>query len=77
MFKAKQTALVDVRGKQHEWGLNVPMSQDQIDAMREDGIEVNILVHTVPVWAAEVGLLPLWCAVQDIWNFRNPFRSKA
>lgn len=68
-------AILDVRGKAHEWGLTVPMKQAQIDAMREDGIEVGILENVVPFWINECGLTLPWCFFQDIWNFKNPFRS--
>lgn len=68
-------AVLNMRGKQHEWGLTVPMKQGQIDAMREDGIEVGILENVVPAWIAEACLARPWCFFQDIWNFKNPFRK--
>lgn len=67
-------AVLSIRGKQSEWGLTVPMKQGQIDAMRADGIEIGILANTVPFWIAECGLTRPWCFVQDIWNFKNPWR---
>jgi len=67
--------VLSVRGKASEWGLTLPMKWDQITAMREDGIDVGILENTVPAWAVNIGLLKPWCLFQDLFNFKNPFRS--
>lgn len=68
-------ASIEVRGKQSTWGVCWQASQAQIDAMREDGIEVGITENTIPQWVAELGYGPMraWCFFQDIWNLKNPF----
>jgi len=71
----RKTATMIVRGRTSEWAISFDASQDQIEAMRADGIDVGILMHRVPAWAVELGLLRPWCFAQDVWNFRNPFRS--
>lgn len=68
---------VTMRGMSSEWGLLLDMSQMQIDAMRADGIEVNEVVNTIPMWAVETGLTTPWCFIQDVFNFRNPFSRRS
>lgn len=68
-------AAIDIRGKSSEWGVSWFASQDQIDAMREDGIEVMVIENSMPAWVADAGLAGLWCFCQDIWNLKNPFRN--
>jgi hypothetical protein len=71
----RHKATISVRGREHEWSVTWDAPQGQIDAMRDDGIDVGLVMHTVPEWAVSVGLLRPWCFVQDVWNFRNPFRG--
>ena len=70
----KQRVELVMRGKSSEWAVSCDMSRGQIDAMVADGIEIGIVHHSVPMWAVDVGLLRPWCFVQDVFNFRNPFK---
>lgn len=65
--------IIELRGKTGEWLVTSDMSRAQIDAMREDGIEVGIVENMAPEWIVDIGLLKPWCFVQDVWNLRNPF----
>lgn len=62
-----------IRGRQHEWSLSCDVSMRAINAMREDGVDVSLIVNTVPLWVAACGLTTIWCAIQDVWNLRSPF----
>jgi hypothetical protein len=68
-------ATVEIRGKHSTWGVDWDASQKQIDAMRQDGIEVGIIMNSIPQWVVELGYGPtrVWCFIQDIWNLKNPF----
>lgn len=68
-------AAIEVRGERNTWGVSWDASQEQIDAMRADGIEVDIVVNSIPQWVAELGYWPTrtWCFFQDVWNLKNPF----
>jgi hypothetical protein len=68
-------ASVDVRGKQLEWSVTWNASQEQIDAMRADGIDIWMPENSIPAWVVDIGLLRPWCFFQDIWNFKNPFKG--
>lgn len=71
---AKNVSLV-VRGKQHEWAVDCVMKQNQIDAMREDGLDIDEPLYRIPLWVAELGFARPWCFCQDVFNFRNPFAN--
>lgn len=60
--------IATVRGKQHEWGVEIPESA--VEDMRADGFEVLEIVNSIPAWVADLGYVParLWCLGQDIWD---------
>lgn len=72
----KKLVFVEVRGRQSEWGINWYADNEQIEAMRADGIEIFEVENTVPAWIADIGMTAAWCAIQDIWNLKNPFRRQ-
>jgi hypothetical protein len=67
--------IVDVRGKRSEWGIPADLSREAIEAMREDGLNIIIPENIIPAWVVGAGLLRPWCFLQDLWNFKNPFRQ--
>lgn len=66
---------VDVRGKQSEWGIPANLSREAIEAMRADGLNIIIPENIIPAWIVDLGLVRPWCFFQDLWNFKNPWRS--
>jgi hypothetical protein len=71
----KRHRKVILRGRTSEWAVEAMLSQEQIDAMTEDGIEVIEVQSRLPMWVVTAGLASIWCFFQDLWNFRNPFRT--
>jgi hypothetical protein len=69
------TTVLHMKGEHSTWCVRAEMSQEQIQAMREDGIEVGVLENTIPNWVVNLGLVKPWCFLQDVWGFRNPFRN--
>lgn len=65
--------VVDVRGKQSEWGIPSDLSAEAIADMRADGLNIIVPVNTIPLWVVRAGLIRPWCFLQDCWNFKNPF----
>lgn len=65
--------VVDVRGKQSEWGIPSDLSREAIDDMRADGVSIIVPENIIPVWVVDLGLTRPWCFLQDLWNFKNPF----
>lgn len=65
--------VLEVRGKTSSWVVHGEASREQIDAMREDGLDIGIVANNIPAWVVDLGLLRPWCFAQDVFNFRNPF----
>ena len=65
--------VVDVRGKQREWGIPSDLSREAIADMRADGLNIIIPENIIPSWVVDAGLIRPWVFLQDLWNFKNPF----
>ncbi len=65
---------VEIRGKESTWCIHTYITRDTASAWRADGLTVHEIENTIPDWL--VGWFPLrvWCFLQDVFNFRNPFR---
>lgn len=58
--------ITTIRGHEHEW--RVEVSEDSVEDMRADGIEVLEIVNSIPAWAMDAGLGRVWMLTQDIWD---------
>ena len=67
--------IVFVRGEQKSWSFEFFGDPAHIEDWRKDGLDVWTVENTVPVWVANIGAVRLWCVLQDIFNFRNPWRK--
>lgn len=67
-------ACVIVRGKSSEWMIDSDLSKQSISDMRDDGLEVILPENSIPAWVVSAGLLVPFCFLQNLWNFKNPFR---
>lgn len=65
-----------VRGKRHEWLFEVEGTDQDIADWRADGIDVAVVIYSIPVLIAELGLTRAWCFAQDVFNFRNPWSKR-
>ena len=61
---------VEIRGKYKRWSINCYASNEEIETMREDGLEVDEIVNSVPLWAYNLHISRLYIFLQDVWNFR-------
>ena len=66
---------LEIQGKNIKWAVTADMPEHQIQAMREDGLEVGIIVNSMPMWVLNAGLATPWMFFQDLWNLNNPFRG--
>lgn len=69
-------ATIEIKGKSSRWAFDCQASNAEIEAMRADGIDVGILVNVIPAWVVAMGLTGPFIALQDLWNFKPPFKSK-
>lgn len=61
---------VEVQGKKHKWSFEFYGDPKYLDEWREDGLEINEIVNTIPVSVVNAGLAGIWIKAQDIFNFK-------
>lgn len=66
---------IEVRGTRRRWSVNAHASTKEIEAMRADGIDVCEIVNVIPAWVVDARLTRPFIALQELWNFKNPFGS--
>ena len=72
----KKLLSITVKGKQHEWGFNFYADPKHIPTWIEDGLDVVQIENIVPEWIVDIGMLKPYVFIQDLFNFKNPFKSK-
>lgn len=70
----KHLMSVTVRGKAHTWSFHFDGDPKYLQEWRDDGLEVYEIYNSFPEWLPSP-LIRSWCFVQDVFNFRNPFRG--
>lgn len=66
---------INVKGKNKKWGFHFYGDPKYIEEWRADGLDITEIENVIPAWIVDLGLLRPWCFVQDVWNFKNPFRK--
>lgn len=69
----KHLCILNVRGRDKEWGWYAYLSDEAIKEQCDDGLDVGIICAIIPQWVVNLGLERPYAFVQDIFNFRNPF----
>ena len=65
----KQQFSITVRGKRATYAFTFTGDPAHLEGWRADGLEVDQIVNTVPLWAQRLGLTRPWCFVQDVWQW--------
>lgn len=63
-----------ILGLYKTWDIVFEASPEYLAALRADGLEVYEVLNTIPVWIARLGLVRPWCFLQDLFNFKNPWK---
>lgn len=66
--------IVEARGRTGEWGVPADLTREAIEDMRADGLNIIVPENSIPLWVVNFGIVRPWCFLQDLWNFKNPFR---
>ncbi len=72
----KKRYSLSIQGKNHHWTFDVMVDPQYINEWRADGIIIEEIHNTIPVWIVDCGLTKQWCFFQDCFNFKNPFSRK-
>lgn len=70
----KKLLSISIKGKTKNWSFNFYGDSKYLDEWREDGLEIDEVVNTIPEWIVMLGLTKGWIFFQDIFNFKNPFK---
>jgi hypothetical protein len=70
----KKLHTMTVKGNKKNYCFEVLVDPQYVEEWRADGIEIYELVNTIPEWVVDIGMLKTWCFVQDVFNFKNPFK---
>lgn len=72
---SKKLMCVNVRGKHKAWGFTFVGDPQFMSDWRADGLEVFEIENVIPEWVADLGLVRPWTFLQDLFNFKNPWRN--
>ena len=67
---------IEVQGTHKKWCFHFYGDPKHIKVWSDDGLQVNIIENTIPAWVADLGLTRPWCILQDVFNLKNPWRSR-
>ena len=66
---------ITVRGKNHKWSFSTYIDPKHLKDYREDELEIDELLNTIPEFIVNSGFTREWVFLQDLWNFKNPFKN--
>lgn len=61
----KKLLSVVVHGKYKTWDFNFVGDDKYLEEWREDGLEIEEVCYTIPVWVVNMKLTRIWCLLQD------------
>ena len=61
---------IEIRGDTKDWSFNFYGDPKYIEDWREDGLEINEIINTVPEWVVHLGMVKPWVFFQDLFNFK-------
>lgn len=70
----KKLMSIQVTGVDHKWCFEFYADPKYLHDWEKDGLDIVVLENTIPVWTTNIGLTKVWCFMQDLFNFKNPFK---
>jgi len=61
---------IEIKGKHKTWSFSFYGNPKYLDEWREDGLKINEVINTIPVWIVNLRLTKMWCFFQDLFNFK-------
>ena len=66
----KRIYSITVTGHAHKWSFLFDGDPQYLQEWLDDGLDVALVVNIIPEWVANLGLVKVWCFLQDIFQFR-------
>lgn len=57
----KKLYSLDIRGKRKEWCFDIWADPKYVEEWRNDGLVLQEILNTVPMWVADFKLTRIWC----------------
>lgn len=73
---ANKLLTIKVKGKLKNWSFEFMGDPKYIPEWAEDGLIVEEVCNTIPLWVCQAGLVKPWCFLQDVFNFKNPWGNR-
>lgn len=70
----KKQLSMTVKGKNHTWCFDILVDERYVQDWLDDGLNIVAIENTIPMLVNEIGLTHIWVYMQDLFNFRNPFK---
>lgn len=67
----EKLAIIEING----WIFETYIDPKHLAEWQADGVRIFLVENTVPMWVASRGLMRPWLFLQDVFNFRNPWRN--
>jgi len=64
---------VTVKGCEREWGFTVVGEPEHAEDWRADGLEVDEICNSIPLWVRHEPMLTIWILAQDFWQWLRLF----
>jgi hypothetical protein len=74
----KKQLSIKIRGREKLWSFTILGDPAHLSDWRADGLCIEEIVNRVPESVAARGRLAthVWCRLQDVFNFKNPFSRR-
>ena len=56
-----------VQGKTKPFYFEFDSEPEYLQGWWDEGLDVSVIVNIIPQWVATLGLVSLWCKVQDLF----------
>jgi hypothetical protein len=69
----KRKYMITVHGNHKTWGFPIVAPPEHAEDWRADGLEVDEICNSIPLWAAREPMLTIWILAQDFWQWLRLF----
>ena len=66
----KKLLSLSIKGKEKTWSFNFYGDTKYLKDWRNDGLEIDEVINTIPDWIVYMGFSRIWIFFQDLFNFR-------
>ncbi len=69
----KQKMLITVQGKTGKFVFDFVGDDKYLQDWIDEGLEINVVMYSIPKWVVNLGLMRVWMKASDIWQLMRLF----